>query len=140
MAELKSRGVDSVYVIAANDVRPPLPGTCSSVTADASPAQAFVLSAFGRLYGLNAAGIQTLSDPDVAWLKAADLCVCVPCRSAMPLRGLISASVFDGSAHRMGLRAVRFAIIVDDGKVAYIGTEAPGDVKTSSVDAVLAHL
>ena len=60
--------------------------------------------------------------------------------SPMPAPRLRQTSVFDGTAHRMGLRAKRFAIVAEASKVLYVGVESPGEVKESGVEAVLAHL
>jgi len=47
---------------------------------------------------------------------------------------------FDGSRFGMGLRAQRFAMIVDDGVVTHLAVEAPGQFQVSSAEAVLAAL
>ncbi len=47
----------------------------------------------------------------------------------------------DLSAHGMGVRAKRFAMIVDDGKVSFLAVEEnPGGLEVSSAEAVLAQL
>ena len=46
----------------------------------------------------------------------------------------------DASGFGMGKRAKRFGMIVEDGKVTYLGIEAPGEIKVSSADAILAQL
>ena len=46
----------------------------------------------------------------------------------------------DGSGFGMGTRSQRFAIIVEDGVVKYLGIEAPGEIKVSSADAILEQL
>lgn len=46
----------------------------------------------------------------------------------------------DATGFGMGKRAKRFGMIVDQGKVTYLGIEAPGEIKVSSADAVLAQL
>ena len=43
-------------------------------------------------------------------------------------------------ARGMGVRAQRFAMVVDDGKVTTLNIEAPGDFKVSSAEAILAAL
>ena len=44
----------------------------------------------------------------------------------------------DASGFGMGQRAQRFGMIVEDGTVTYLGIEAPGEIKVSSADAILA--
>jgi peroxiredoxin len=46
----------------------------------------------------------------------------------------------DASGFGMGKRSKRFAVIVDDGVVKYLGVEPAGEVGVSSADAVLAAL
>lgn len=46
----------------------------------------------------------------------------------------------DLTAGGMGVRCFRFAMIVDDGVVRYIGVEASGKFEVSNVEAVLAQL
>ena len=46
----------------------------------------------------------------------------------------------DLGARGMGVRAQRFAMVVDDGKVTTLNIEAPGDFKVSSAEAILAAL
>jgi peroxiredoxin len=46
----------------------------------------------------------------------------------------------DASGFGMGLRAQRFAMIVDDGKVSHLAVEAPGEIKVSTADAILEAL
>jgi peroxiredoxin len=43
----------------------------------------------------------------------------------------------DGSAFGMGMRAQRFAIIVDDGTATHVAVEAPGQFEVSKVEAIL---
>lgn len=43
----------------------------------------------------------------------------------------------DASGFGMGLRAKRFAMIVDDGVVTHLALEAPGEIKVSSAEAML---
>ena len=47
---------------------------------------------------------------------------------------------FDGSRFGMGMRAQRFAMIVDDGVVTKLAVEAPGKFEVSSAEAILAAL
>jgi len=46
----------------------------------------------------------------------------------------------DLTAGGMGVRCFRFAMIVDDGVVRYIGVEASGKFEVSNVEALLAQL
>lgn len=46
----------------------------------------------------------------------------------------------DLTAHGMGVRSDRYAMIVDNGVVKWLGREAPGKFEVSSVESVLAHL
>ncbi|MDY7095779.1 MAG: peroxiredoxin [Acidobacteriota bacterium] len=46
----------------------------------------------------------------------------------------------DASAFKMGERSRRYAAIVDDGKVLYLGVETGPEVRASSADAVVAEL
>ena len=46
----------------------------------------------------------------------------------------------DATGFGMGKRSRRFGMIVDNGKVTYLGIEAPGEIKVSSADAILAQL
>lgn len=46
----------------------------------------------------------------------------------------------DLTAGGMGIRSQRFAMIVEDGVVRYIGVEAPGKFEVSNAETVLAHL
>ncbi|WP_374309540.1 peroxiredoxin [Dongia sp.] len=43
----------------------------------------------------------------------------------------------DGSGYGMGLRASRYAMVVEDGKVKALNVEAPGAFEVSSAEAVL---
>ena len=46
----------------------------------------------------------------------------------------------DASGFGMGMRAQRFAIIVDDGVASTVEVEAPGEFKVSAAEAILAKL
>lgn len=46
----------------------------------------------------------------------------------------------DASGFGMGVRAKRFGMIVEDGKVTYLAEEAPGEIKASSAEALLEQL
>jgi peroxiredoxin len=47
---------------------------------------------------------------------------------------------FDASGFGMGVRGQRFAVVVDDGKVAGLFVEGPGEFKVSSAEYVLGQL
>ncbi|GAM28134.1 hypothetical protein SAMD00019534_113100 [Acytostelium subglobosum LB1] len=48
---------------------------------------------------------------------------------------------FDGSAHGMGVgRSLRYAMIVDNAVVKYLGVEKPGQLEVSTAEAILANL
>jgi len=40
----------------------------------------------------------------------------------------------------MGVRSLRYAMVMDDGVVTHLAVEAPGEFKVSSAEAVLAML
>ncbi len=46
----------------------------------------------------------------------------------------------DLNARGMGWRSQRYAMVADDGKVTYLGVEAPGGFEVSKAEAVLATL
>jgi len=46
----------------------------------------------------------------------------------------------DASGFGMGTRAQRFGMIVEDGKVTHLAVEAPGEIKVSSAEALMAEL
>lgn len=46
----------------------------------------------------------------------------------------------DATGFGMGKRSKRFGMIVENGKITYLGIEAPGEIKVSSADAILAQL
>lgn len=46
----------------------------------------------------------------------------------------------DATPFGMGLRAKRFALVADDGKVTHLFVEAPGEFSVSSAESVLAAL
>ncbi|KJA22584.1 hypothetical protein HYPSUDRAFT_67045 [Hypholoma sublateritium FD-334 SS-4] len=80
----------------------------------------FVLSGWARVEGLKDK-IIAASDTDVAWSKKI-------------------GHVFDLSAHGLGIRTGRYALIIDDLVVKYIGSEPGPGVSVSGADAVLAAL
>ncbi|GAB6054496.1 peroxiredoxin [Magnetospira thiophila] len=46
----------------------------------------------------------------------------------------------DATAYGMGLRAQRFAMVLDNGRVSQLHIEAPGEYRVSDADYVLRHL
>jgi glutaredoxin/glutathione-dependent peroxiredoxin len=46
----------------------------------------------------------------------------------------------DGKAFGMGMRAQRFAVVVDKGVATHVDIEAPGQFKVSAAEAVLAQI
>jgi len=97
--EFKSKGVDAIAVLAANDV--------------------FVMSAWGRISGFED-HILSLSDVEAKWSKSIGLDI-------------------DLSARGFGIRTARYALVLDDLVVKYIGVEPGPGVTVSGVDAVLAN-
>ncbi|CDO68973.1 hypothetical protein BN946_scf184777.g3 [Trametes cinnabarina] len=101
--ELKSKGIDIIAVVSANDP--------------------FVLSGWSRILGFGDK-IIALSDPDAQWSEKLGLTV-----------DLSSAGI------GLGKRTTRYAIVLDDLKVKYLGVEPdPTQVTVSGVDAVLKAL
>lgn len=47
---------------------------------------------------------------------------------------------FDASAHGMGIRGQRFAIVVDDGVATHVAVEATGEFDVSKAESILATL
>lgn len=80
---------------------------------------AFVMGAWGAAQ--NAEEILMLADGNADFTKALGL-------------------ELDASGFGMGVRAQRFGMIVEDGTVTYLGVEAPGEIKVSSSEAMLAQL
>lgn len=80
---------------------------------------AFVMGAWGDAQ--NAEEIVMLADGNGDFTKAIDL-------------------ELDASGFGMGVRAKRFAMIVEDGTVTHVAVEAPGEIKVSSSEAMLAAL
>ncbi|MEL7060132.1 MAG: peroxiredoxin [Acidobacteriota bacterium] len=80
----------------------------------------FVMAAWGRHTGAGEF-IQMLSDGNGEYATSLGL-------------------TLDLSAVHMGERSARFAMVVDDGTVTYLGRELGRDVTVSGVDAVLEHL
>lgn len=82
---------------------------------------AYVMSGWGR-FSKSADKVQMISDVDLKWLEPAGLTI-------------------DLSDHGLGTRANRFALIIDDLKVTYVGVEkSAGEVSVSGADAVLPKL
>jgi peroxiredoxin len=81
---------------------------------------AFVMAAWGRDQGVTDEVVM-LADGSAAFTKALGL-------------------ELDLTARGMGIRAQRFALIVKDGRVTYVGVEEPGAFGVSSAEAVLAKL
>ena len=99
MDALKAEGVDEVACVAVNDP--------------------FVLEAWGRDTGAEAAGIIMLADAESALTKALDLAF------SAPARGLID-------------RSQRYAMLVEDGVVAILHKEeGPGVCEISGGEAML---
>jgi len=80
---------------------------------------AFVMSAWGRVVGAKDE-IIFLSDANAAFGSQLGLSV-------------------DRSAQGMGLRTARFALIIDDLKVKYVGVDEPGVIEASTADELLKH-
>ncbi|KAI6040741.1 thioredoxin-dependent peroxidase [Pisolithus marmoratus] len=98
--EFKSKGVDIVAVLAAND--------------------AFVMSGWARVEGLKDK-ILALSDSGAQWSQALGLSV-------------------DLSHVGFGLRTARYAMVLDDLVVKYLGVEPARGVTVSGAEAVLEAL
>jgi peroxiredoxin len=81
---------------------------------------AFVMGAWARNQDVPAT-IHMLADGNGAFTKALGL-------------------ELDATAFGMGLRAKRFAMVVDDGVVRQLHVEAPGEFKVSAADHVLGQL
>jgi len=79
----------------------------------------FVMSAWGKV--LKGGDIKFIADCSSTWLKEAGL-------------------TQDLTALGLGVRAKRFALIIDDMKVTYAGIESGRDIEASSLNAVLAKL
>ncbi|KAM5543891.1 hypothetical protein V8D89_002508 [Ganoderma adspersum] len=93
------------------------------VVAVVSANDPFVLSGWSRILGFKES-ILALADPDAAWSAKLGLTV--------DLSGL---------GIGLGKRTTRYALVIDDLKVTYVGVEPdPTQVTVSGVDAVLAAL
>lgn len=80
---------------------------------------AFVMSAWGKAQ--NADELLMLADGNGDFTEALGL-------------------TMDASGFGMGKRSKRFAMIVDNGKVSYLGVEPAGGIEVSSADNILAQL
>lgn len=101
LSELKSKGVDDVIVISANDP--------------------FVLSAWGKVLGLDGK-MKFASDPNASFSQSVGLS-------------------FDGTSKGLGVRTTRYAVVVDNGKITYLGVEEnPSMATVSGADAVISKL
>jgi peroxiredoxin len=81
---------------------------------------AFVMQAWGKANGVEGK-VRMFADGSVAYTKALGL-------------------ELDLTSRGMGVRTDRFAMIVNDGVVAWIGREAPGKYEVSSAEYVLTQL
>jgi len=81
---------------------------------------AFVMQAWGKSQNVPA-GLHLLSDGNADFTRALGM-------------------EFDGSGFGMGIRSKRFALYADDGIVRALWVEAPGELRVSAADAVLAAL
>ncbi|KAK7689692.1 hypothetical protein QCA50_007487 [Cerrena zonata] len=82
----------------------------------------FVMSGWAKAFGLKDK-IVALSDPDTNWSKQLGLTVDL-----------------SGAGIGLGTRTARFALIIDDLKITYLGLEKEKAVTVSGADAVLAAL
>lgn len=80
----------------------------------------FVMNAWGKDQGVGD-DVVMLADGNGEYARALDL-------------------VLDASGFGMGNRAQRFAIVVEDGVVAQLHVEAPGEFEVSAADFVLSNL
>ena len=46
----------------------------------------------------------------------------------------------DLTARGLGIRSQRYAMLIEDGRVAHLGVESPGGFEVSTAESVLAHL
>ncbi|WP_422648027.1 Glutathione-dependent peroxiredoxin [Cupriavidus sp. H18C1] len=81
---------------------------------------AFVMGAWAREQG-TAGKVRMLGDGSADWTRALGL------EQDLGKRG-------------MGVRSLRYAMVMDDGVVTHLAVEAPGEFKVSSAEAVLAML
>ena len=81
---------------------------------------AFVMGAWGKSQNVPSE-LLLLADGNAAWTKALGL-------------------ELDATGFGMGVRAQRFALVADDGKVTHLFVEQPGEFRVSAADSVLAAL
>jgi peroxiredoxin (alkyl hydroperoxide reductase subunit C) len=81
---------------------------------------AFVMGAWGKEQGVGE-DVVMLADGSAAFTKALGL-------------------ELDLTARGMGLRCQRFAMVVKDGRVSHVATEAPGAFEVSKAETILAAL
>ena len=82
----------------------------------------FVCGAWGDATGATAAGIAVVGDSDAAFTKAIGM-------------------DFDGSAVGLGLRSKRYAMLIDEGRVAWLAVEDnPGQAERTNAEAMLAAM
>jgi peroxiredoxin (alkyl hydroperoxide reductase subunit C) len=81
---------------------------------------AFVMHAWGKDQGVGTK-VRMIADGSAAYSQALGL-------------------TLDLTARGMGLRSDRYAMIVDNGTVKWLGREAPGKFEVSSAESVLSHL
>src|SRR5450755_3492051 len=97
---LKAKGVDTIAVMAVNDV--------------------FVMNAWGKQAKV-ADKILMLADGNGEYVKALGL-------------------EMNATAHGMGMRGQRFALVVKDGVATQVNVEAAGDFKVSAAEYILGQL
>jgi peroxiredoxin len=81
---------------------------------------AFVMGAWGKSQNVPSE-LTLLADGNASWTKALGL-------------------ELDATGFGMGVRAQRFALVADDGKVTHLFFEQPGEFRVSAADSVLAAL
>lgn len=103
------------FVVKADDIKAKGVDTIACMAVN----DAFVMGKWGEAQ--NAEEIMMLADGNGEFTKAIGL-------------------EMDASGFGMGIRAQRFAMIVEDGTVTHLGVEAPGEIKVSSAEAILEAL
>jgi glutaredoxin/glutathione-dependent peroxiredoxin len=103
------------YVINADKIKSKGVDTIACMSVN----DAFVMGAWGKAQ--NAEEILMLADGNGAFTKSVGM-------------------ELDASGFGMGSRSKRFAMIVKDGKVSFLGIEPPGGVVVSAAEAVLKQL
>lgn len=81
---------------------------------------AYVMAAWAKAQGVPA-GLQMLADGNAQFVRALGL-------------------EMDASKYGMGVRGKRFALYAEDGVVRHLAVEAPGELRVSSAQAMLAAL